>query len=158
MCDASDATSGRWVFLGSPAGLPCSRPMSQRGSEAVSVSRGPGPVFQPSLPSQAGGSQAGRGGDTAGLCGVLRLRGQSPASVLRGWTLRPVTKKGEDVPGMGTTGASAAARKREECGCLGHGRGGGQGRPASACPDPPGPILSPVGQAPSPEAPRLQRG
>ena len=38
------------------------------------------------------------------------------------------------------------------------GRGGGQGRPASACPDPPGPILSSDGQAHSPEAPRLQRG
>ena len=47
------------------------------------------------------------------------MRGQSPASVLRGWTLRPVTKKGEDVPGMGTLGASTPARKGKECGRLG---------------------------------------
>ena len=36
------------------------------------------------------------------------------------------------------------------------GSSGGQGRPASACPDPPGPILSPDGQGPYPEAPRLE--
>ena len=36
----------------------------------------------------------------------------------KGVDMRPVTKKGEDVPGMGTPGASAPAQKGKECGRL----------------------------------------
>lgn len=54
------------------------------------------------LTSQAGGSQAGCPGDTAGLGWVLGV-GDTPKGVLRGYMVAPATKNAEDIPKVGTT-------------------------------------------------------
>ena len=160
---ASDTISGRWVFLESSAGPPCSRPISQRGSEAVSVSRGPGPVFQPfSLPGRWEPGRmwrrhcwAVRDVEVEGTVPSLSPKRVDTETCHQERGRRPRNGNPQGLHSR-TEREGVWSPRQDALACPG--KGGGQGRPASAYPDPPGPILSPDGQAPSPEAPRLQRG
>lgn len=73
---ASGTISGRWDISRKLCQTALLRPMNQGELEAVSDMRDPGLSLQSSDASQAGGTQAGHGGDPAGL-GWAQGGGQS---------------------------------------------------------------------------------
>ena len=147
------------TFPESSAGPHCSGPMNQRELEAVRVARGPGILLQPPDPSQAGGSQAGCGEDTAGLCWALgggKVPSLSPRGVYSGTCCQERGRHPRSGNCRGLcprTGRSHFERGHLSAGGPGVPWGCGTGE-ASLSPNIPGPAGAPHLQ----EASRLQEG